>query len=575
MTASPKGYPFERIDYDAGQLNSLHGHLEDAVEKIGTMQLVLRNVADNLEGDGQALDRARSTAEDVAAAFTSPAARVRRIKTIVIDYGRGAEEHGGTANSLMTAVTDAQTALSTADSDLTDARTDLGSWERSEEFAAWRAGEETTTAPRTLLARDDRYREAVDSAEGARDRAASDLEDAWTAWERSFESWDDAYARAVAALAGVDAGYVPSADAATLAALADADTPAEVAAVWDTLSDTDKAHLAEKYPDLVGNLEGVPYEYRIAANIEALNDASGTGWGEPADTDIRVLLAELNEHSGFPVSLNLFDRNQATAAMLYVDDVNYDPNAVLGDPLAGIDKINVLVGGMMSEVNQMRDWGQSATDLNDSIRPPGSRSATLVWFGYDTPNFSTVNNSNQARVGAESLTNALLGLDFAAPTDATTSVVAHSYGTTTAFLAIGSSDDNLGVDNLISLGSAGLTEQALGDDPGRGMDYSGTDVFTTRGPNDWVSLIGKGVFSDHGIDPDSLDGATTFESDGAILQDGSYLEDTPGHGTHSEANLPIGIDVNDGGYLQLGSESFANIANIISFGEPLPDNFER
>ncbi|QMU96543.1 hypothetical protein FVO59_04465 [Microbacterium esteraromaticum] len=60
-----------------------------------------------------------------------------------------------------------------------------------------------------------------------------------------------------------------------------------------------------------------------------------------------------------------------------------------------------------------------------------------------------------------------------------------------------------------------------------------------------------------------------FESDGGLLADGTYLDYTPGHGTHSEANLPIGSVVNDGGYLERGSESFANIANIISHGEPL------
>lgn len=562
MTASPKGYPFERIDYDVGQLNSLHGHLEDAAAEVAAMQLVLRNVTDNLEGRGQALDQAKAMAGDVAAAFASPAARIRRIKDIVLAYGQSAEEHGARANQLMDSVTAAEAAVTMADADLADAQKELSTWQRSEEYEAWSSGEDVATPARTLRARDEGYRDAMETAQTGRAGAASDLEEAWAAWERAFESWDDAHARAVAALASVD-DYVSAADAAALASLADADSPAEVAAIWDTLTDAQKEHYVEAYPGFIGNLEGVPYAYRIAANVKTLEEAAAVEWGEPLDTTIDRLLAELRR-GGVPVSLNLFDKNQVTAAILYVDGFTYVEGS-FADPLTGVTNVNVLIGGMMSEAGQIRDWSQSARDLNEVT---DGRSATIAWFGYDTPNFATVGSSEQARIGAELLTNALRGLDLVAPSGATTTVIAHSYGTTTVFLAVGSASDVLGVDNLISLGSAGLTNQALGGDPERGLDFAGTNLFTTRGPNDWVSLLGR-TFSDHTIDPDSIEGVTTFQSDGGTLPDGTYLEDTPGHGTHSEANLPIGAVVNDGGYLQDGSESFANIANIINYGEPL------
>lgn len=564
MSASPKGYPFEHIDYDVGQMNSLHGHLDEAADEVDTMQLVLRNLTDNLEGRGQALDQAKSMAGDVAAMFAAPAARIRRIKGIVLTYGQGAEEHGGRANRLMASVTEAQAAVETANSDLADAQTALTTWEDSDDYDAWSSGEDTTTPTRTLHARDERFRDAVETAQTVSSTAASDLEDAWSAWESAYESWDDAYARAVAALASVDETSVSAADAATLASLADADSPAEVAAIWASLTDAQKEHYIDRYPGFIGNLEGVPYEYRIAANVKTLEKAGESEWGEPLDTTIDRLLTEYRERDGLPIALNLWDKNQPTAAVLYVDDYFFDPENPT-DPLNGVENLNVLIGGMMSEAGQIRDWSQSARDLNEVT---DGRSATIAWFGYDTPNFATVGSSEQARVGAELLTNALRGLDLAAPSGATTTVIAHSYGTTTAFLAVGSASDDLGVDNLISLGSAGLTDQALGGDPERGLDFTGTALFTTRGPNDWVSLLGR-TFSDHTIDPDSLEGVTTFQSDGGTLPDGTYLEDTPGHGTHSEANLPIGAVVNDGGYLQDGSESFANIANIINYGEPL------
>ncbi|REJ03945.1 hypothetical protein DY023_16660 [Microbacterium bovistercoris] len=584
MTTSPKGYPFEHIEYDVGQMNSLHGNLEDAAEKVDVMQLVLRNVTHHLEGRGQALDTARSIAAEVADAFASPGAQIRRLKSIVIDYGTAAEEHGGSANRLMSAVTDAQTSLAAAESDLLDANTDLGAWVNSDEYASWQAGEETSRAAGTLRAQDTRYRDEVESATTTRDTAASDLSEAWTAWERSFESWDDAYARAVAALASIDRGYVSAADAATLAALADADSPEEVAAVWDALGDEEKALLASRFPSLIGNLEGIPYEYRIAANITALEAASKTSWGDPTDHEIAVLLDELRR-GGVPVSLNLFDNNQGTAAMLYVDGFSYQ-EGTFTDPLSGVANVNVLLGGMLTELGGLGDWGTTARTMNEAV--PG-RSATIVWFGYDTPNYGTVGSLDQAVTGAQTLTSFLRGLDQVSPADAVTTVIGHSYGSTTAFLAVGSAPDSLGVDNLVAIGSAGLTDRALGDDPDSRVDYSGTNIYASTSPEDrWAEkgrwappLTNLFTWGTHPIDPGSLDGAVNFDSNGGYgpnldgsepteqHHDGEPLVQTPGHGTHSEGDFPIGNTDYPGGYLQDGSESFANIVEIIKTGDPL------
>lgn len=585
MTASPQGYPFERIDYDVGEMNSLHGHLEDADLEVAAMQLVLRNVTDNLEGRGQALDRAKAIAGDVAAAFASPAARIRRIKGILLAYGQGAEEHGGRANQLMESVTEAQAAVATADADLADAQAELSTWQRSEEYAAWSSGEDVATPARALHARDERYREAMETAQTGNAVAASDLEDAWTAWERAFESWDDAYARAVAALASVDENYVSAADAAALASLSDADSPAEVAAIWGSLTDAQKEHYLETYPGFIGNLEGVPYAYRIAANVKTLEETAAAAWGEPRDTELRVLLEELRR-GGVPVSLNLFDKNQATAAILYARGFKYVEGS-FADPLAGVTNINVLLGGMMTELNQLDDWGGTSADMNRAITNDGGRGATIVWFGYDTPNLATVSSMDQAVTGAETLTPFLRGLDQAAPHEAVTTVVGHSYGSTTAFLAVGSADDNLGVDNLIAIGSAGLTDRALGDDPDARVDYTGTNIYASTSPEDFWARKGRWApenpftWGAHAIDPGSLDGAVSFDANGgytpnidgtaptAQRHDGEPLLQTPGHGTHDEGDFPIGSTGHPGGYLQEGSESFANIVNIIETGESL------
>lgn len=585
---SPRGFPFETIVFDVGQMDALYKSLSAAKKDVANMQFVLRNVSENLEGSGLALDKARNVSAEVAVVLENPAARIRRIASIVLRYGTDAETYGGRANLLMTDVTEAQAAFETAQADVALADAELSAWTGSVECAAWQAGEPTDTSPTALLTRHERCNDAAAIAQNALDQATEDLAAAWTAWEAQFEAWDDAYARAVASLAGVDDGFSGSSDAgpvdspvdAPLTALADADTPDEVAAIWDSLTDAERGRLSASYPEFVGNLEGIPYEYRIAANVAVLEVASQTSWGEPTDGEIAALLAELKDNGGMPISLNLFDKNQATAAVLYVDGFSYD-RARLVDPLAGVTEVNMVVGGMLTELNQIEDWGESARAFNESIAIHGHQGATITWFGYDTPNPGTVGSSEQARAGAETLTNALRGLDIEAPKSATTTVIGHSYGSTTAFLAVGSASDNLGVDNLIAVGSAGLGESALGDNPERGLDFSGSNVFVTLAPGDLLAPNGRWLFSDHPVDPGTIEKAVVFDSDGGYMpnddgseptetrHDGQYLKPTPGHGTHDEANLFIGMNVYPGGYLQAGSESFANIANIMVHGEPL------
>lgn len=565
MTVSPAGFPFENIDFDAGQMSTMYDRLIEARDAVDRITLVTRNVTANLEGKGKALDRAREAADTVAASFFAPAERVGRIAAIVRTYAEAAETHAGLANRLMATVTEAMTAVDTAAAGMAEAQSTMSTWQNSSEYRNWVRGEDTLAPSWALSARHGAYQASLTIAMTAHSTAESTLEDAWSDWERAYRSWDDAYGKAVADLAGVESTHVPASDAPLLSLLANADTPAEVAAVWETLSENEKSRLGLRYPDLIGNLEGVPYEHRIAANIWTLEQAARQSWGDPTDAEIAALLTELRDNGGVPISLNLFDKNQATAAVLYVDGFAYD-STMLVDPLDGVDNVNVLLGGMLTELSQIADWGESARDINEKV---SGTTASIVWFGYDTPNYGSVLSSDQARTGAESLTSALRGLDLAAPRNAITSVIGHSYGSTTAFLAVGSADDNLGVDRLIAIGSAGLSDRALGhEDPG-GIDYSGTEIYSSTAPEDNWARKGRWWPSDHPIDPGSLDGAVSFDSNGGYDPDGDFLLPTPGHGTHEEGDFTIGTTGHPGGYLDRGSESFANIANIIENGESL------
>ena len=89
---------------------------------------------------------------------------------------------------------------------------------------------------------------------------------------------------------------------------------------------------------------------------------------------------------------------------------------------------------------------------------PNARTAVIAWQGYDAPEWLTVPFQTKAEAGAQLLTGDVAALRATSVTDsgARLTVVAHSYGSTTAGLAL--QDKGLAplVDQVILLGSPGV-----------------------------------------------------------------------------------------------------------------------
>ncbi|WP_316310037.1 alpha/beta hydrolase, partial [Clavibacter michiganensis] len=109
---------------------------------------------------------------------------------------------------------------------------------------------------------------------------------------------------------------------------------------------------------------------------------------------------------------------------------------------------------MNSTVHGLAGWGASARELNASVGPG---SATVVWFGYDSPDLLEEPRMGRAIDGAAAFGSYLDGLRALSP-DADINVIAHSYGSTTAAFAIGSQPDGHGVTAFIAVGSAGFPD---------------------------------------------------------------------------------------------------------------------
>lgn len=571
MTSPSRGWFLETIEYNLGALQGLHSALTNLIDAGDDNQVILRNVESGLEGRGQAITRVKADAGASASEIEPTLEAARRIARTVRAYGEAVDTHARAANDLVDDIVRAHLRMERAAEALSDAR-------HSRDAA------ESDTDGQDLID----ARHAVTDAKEDHASEKRALDDLWEQWEAAYGFWDDAYGAAVGRLAVVLTGSAPEGLRSVVDDLANADSPAEVAAIWDSLSVEEQQRLRDGLPGFIGNLEGVPYGDRMLANrTEFVRVVAAGPHGEPLDSELADLLEELTA-GGALLAFRPFESPQATAAVVYGVAVEVDASGRVVDPLSGVTNINVLVGGMFSGLGDLTAWGQSARDLNDASQRYGAeKSVTIAWYGYDSPDLVTEFGMDKAEEGAATLSSMLRGLKNAAPSGATTTVVGHSYGSTTAFLAVGTAEEDLGVDRFVAVGSAGVPTglylaqrehgpERLFTDPLPQLEFDGVDIYASRAPGDVVGWFGQLSSAGHTESPESYPGATTFDSDGGwvpSLEDTKKKEwavATPGHASHDGANsFPWEGGQKDNGYLTLDSESFRNLANIVATGEPI------
>lgn len=410
-------------------------------------------------------------------------------------------------------------------------------------------------------------------------RAAADQPDLDAATWAVLADTDLSPEEALAALAGVPSDELAlllkeRPDLVTLLQRADAET---VAPWWSALDADQRDALIHAAPAVIGNLEGVAYGDRDTANRvyldEQLADAESAlkkaqeplpwwallgGEGvvtahsqEIADAQARVdalndIRKALKSNSGgdgrFLIALTGDDPPLAAVA--------------IGD-LDTAQSVTYAVPGMGTTTEGMTGWTESARHLQDlqNAYDPNRSHAVVAWIGYKTPPIPgegglDVLGTDFAEAGAKRLDSTLAGLNAVrGGSGPQVNVVAHSYGTTTAAIAL--SHPGSHVDTFVSLGSAGLPpslDQA--SDLHADAVYAGQarDVIPglEDGQGDQWAWTGRG-FGDHPVNPvDPSFGAHTFGTDSG--QGGQAVTD---HGTHTGTGS---------GYLDAGTESLRNVA---------------
>jgi hypothetical protein len=222
---------------------------------------------------------------------------------------------------------------------------------------------------------------------------------------------------------------------------------------------------------------------------------------------------------------------------------------VLGN-LQKADYVTYLVPGMFYTVDgQLGAWTGDAADLykqqtawikrlNASDPTSAHKTVAVVaWMGYQTPDLTNIGSLDLANQERDALSSSIetLQLQRAGHLPYTT-IVAHSYGSTGALMAL--TQDNFSVNALVLVGTPGSAAQSAKD-----LDVKNTNVWV--GSAAWDPVPTSAFF---GSDPSSP----------------SYDAHTMGvnGGTDSITGTKLGQSIGHNEYFDPGTESMRNMALI-------------
>lgn len=366
---------------------------------------------------------------------------------------------------------------------------------------------------------------------------------------------------------------------------ASAERVAEVADILAGIPAPELAMLAALFPAVVGNLNGMPFEHRIAANrirvadalhqaraqrpavaasaaqaAQAVPETPGYEAGYQADAvaaqqrladlDARIeqyelLLEETTVDYGNPEGPPWPDYQGRKI-------VYFDPSGdgswaeLVGTISPETDDVGIFVPGVGTDIPDMFNQSNSATGFVEQAAHDGTQPAMIVWTGGDFPDGVPTALTDDY---AEDLVGPLVDFSYAVQqeiddqqplVEVPVTVMGHSYGGLTVAMA---STSGLAADNLLFVNSPGI-----GDEPLEVMDaLENYQTFAMVAPWDVVPYGGP-LF--HGLPPTAIDSVV-------VLDTGGYLDGTEISGPSAHS-----------GVLARGSTAWENILAVLT-GQPV------
>lgn len=230
--------------------------------------------------------------------------------------------------------------------------------------------------------------------------------------------------------------------------------------LWRDASAKERAKALRNAPELIGNLEGVDYTDRDKANriylAKAMASTTKLVAAKPKDETAQFRLRALKA-----VKASLTNKRSPRR---YLVELTPSPRPLAAVAVGNPDnamQVTFDVPGMGTYSDDMQLWAQAAQNVYNEQGKAGAPSnrSVIAWIGYVTPppGIDAALGGYAAR-GAPRLVAALRGFTVSrqGAVGVDLSVIAHSYGTTTAANALASA--RLGVFAFVMLGSAGIEE---------------------------------------------------------------------------------------------------------------------
>ena len=358
--------------------------------------------------------------------------------------------------------------------------------------------------------------------------------------------------------AGDLSGYIASHPAVVDGLLAHPPAAVDVADWWGGLAISARDAVETASPRLVGNLDGVPVAVRDRSNRAWVIQSVASLQTSVAKTGARAL-SQNDDHA-----LHMLRQVETVLApsqggparsLLSVDSNGQGKAAVVIGNLQTADYVTYMVPGMFFTVDgQVGDWTGDAEDLYQqqvawlkrlsAVDPSdaGKTVAVVAWMGYQTPDLTNIGSLDLAYKGRDAIASLVQGEQaLRAGNEPYTTIVAHSYGSTAALMAL--TEYNFSVDALVLVGSPGSAAQSVND-----LHVRNANVFVGSAP--WDPVPASAWF---GSDPAAPSyGAKTMAVDGA---------------TDVITGTALGQSVGHNNYFSAGSESIRNMA-LVGIGHP-------
>lgn len=271
--------------------------------------------------------------------------------------------------------------------------------------------------------------------------------------------------------------------------------PKAAADWWAGLTPDQRRDYTLFYPQVVGELDGLPAVDRDRANRLSLDEQlddpkwfTGHDYGvgtsaviDPHYLALQNLKDVLDKHGDAPPGkeLYLLDVKGAGDGQVIIAQGNPDTAEHTGIYVPGTTTTLSGVNGSLNRIDALQDSALAAH--------PNGKVSTVLWLGYDAPEIDeSVMTTGRADAGAPALRQFVDGTRAAqGPDHHQITVIGHSYGST--LVGTAARDGQLHADDIVAVGSPGMNGYA--DDFGIPRDH----VYIGKSPNDPVAKWASGL----------------------------------------------------------------------------------